>query len=100
MEADEFDKAFLALAPTVAVINNVEADHLECYGGNVAELERAFVQFARGAALTIVGAEDPGAARVAAALETPVWRLETDCAPAFRAPDGQSAPRHNRRPLC
>src|SRR5437016_1960807 len=34
VEADEFDRAFLALAPTVAVVNNVEADHLECYGGS------------------------------------------------------------------
>src|SRR5438874_4650455 len=34
VEADEFDRAFLSLAPTVAVVNNVEADHLECYGGS------------------------------------------------------------------
>src|SRR5438128_3344475 len=40
VEADEFDKAFLALAPTVAVITNVEADHLECYG-SIAALEAA-----------------------------------------------------------
>src|SRR2546430_9400769 len=36
VEADEFDRAFLSLAPTVAVLNNVEADHLECYGGRIA----------------------------------------------------------------
>jgi UDP-N-acetylmuramate--alanine ligase len=77
VEADEFDKAFLSLAPTVAVINNVEADHLECYGGSTAELERAFVQFAAPATRTIVGTDDPGAARVAAALPGPVWRLGT-----------------------
>src|SRR5688572_12117192 len=29
VEADEFDRAFLSLRPTVAVVNNVEADHLE-----------------------------------------------------------------------
>src|SRR6266705_2506259 len=46
VEADEFDRAFLALAPTVAVVNNVEADHLECYGGSIAALERAFAEFA------------------------------------------------------
>src|SRR5439155_342904 len=40
VEADEYDRAFLSLAPTVAVVNNVEADHLECYGGSVAALER------------------------------------------------------------
>ena len=45
VEADEYDKAFLTLHPTVAVVNNVEADHLECYG-SVAALEEAFVEFA------------------------------------------------------
>ena len=30
-EADEYDRAFLALAPTVAVITSLEADHLDCY---------------------------------------------------------------------
>src|SRR5437763_9890587 len=34
VEADEFDRAFLSLAPTVAVVNNVEADPLECYDGS------------------------------------------------------------------
>src|SRR5712692_6810605 len=78
VEADEFDKAFLALAPTVAVINNVEADHLECYG-SVAALEAAFVQFASGARRVIAGADDPGGGvqRVAAALRVPVWRVGT-----------------------
>src|SRR5256885_4018039 len=33
VEADEFDRAFLSLEPTVAVVNNVEAGHLEGYGG-------------------------------------------------------------------
>src|SRR5438445_667703 len=70
VEADEFDKAFLALAPTVAVITNVEADHLECYG-SVAALEAAFVEFARGARRVIAGADDPGGGvqRVAAARQ-------------------------------
>src|SRR5438094_5291810 len=48
VEADEFDRAFLSLAPTVAVVTNVEADHLECYG-SIAALEGAFAQFAGGA---------------------------------------------------
>jgi UDP-N-acetylmuramate--alanine ligase len=74
VEADEYDRAFLALEPTVAVVNNVEADHLECYG-SVAALEQAFVDFARRAHRVIVGADDPGAQRVAQALTVPVWRV-------------------------
>ena len=75
VEADEFDRAFLSLAPTVAVVNNVEADHLECYGGTVAALEDAFAEFAGRARRAIVGADDAGAARVAARLAVPVWRV-------------------------
>ena len=77
VEADEFDRAFLSLAPAVAVVNNVEADHLECYGGSVAALEDAFVEFAGRARRAIVGADDAGAARVAARLSGPVWRVGT-----------------------
>ncbi|PYO96990.1 MAG: UDP-N-acetylmuramate--L-alanine ligase [Gemmatimonadetes bacterium] len=60
VEADEFDRAFLALRPTVAVVNNVEADHLECYGGSVTALEDAFVEFEGGSTARV---ELPGAGR-------------------------------------
>jgi UDP-N-acetylmuramate--alanine ligase len=74
VEADEYDKAFLSLQPTVAVVNNVEADHLECYG-SVDALEAAFADFAGRAARVIVGADDAGADRVALQLTAPVWRV-------------------------
>ena len=63
VEADEYDKAFLTLYPTVAVVNNVEPDHLECYG-SMASLEDAFVEFADRSRLAVVNADDPGARRV------------------------------------
>jgi UDP-N-acetylmuramate--alanine ligase len=63
VEADEFDKAFLTLYPTVAVVNNVEPDHLECYG-SMAALEDAFAEFAGRARVTIINADDPGARRI------------------------------------
>jgi UDP-N-acetylmuramate--alanine ligase len=75
VEADEFDRAFLSLAPTVAVVNNVEADHLECYDGSVAALEQAFAQFAGRARRVIAGGDDAGAQRVMAAVRAPVWRV-------------------------
>jgi UDP-N-acetylmuramate--alanine ligase len=74
VEADEYDKAFLTLHPTVAVINNVEPDHLECYG-SVEALEAAFVEFAGRAATAVVSADDPGAERVAAGLAGRVVRF-------------------------
>jgi UDP-N-acetylmuramate--alanine ligase len=74
VEADEYAKSFLALQPEVAVVTNVEADHLECYG-SLAALEDAFVEFAGRARLVLVGADDAGAERVARRLRVPVWRV-------------------------
>lgn len=84
VEADEFDRAFLSLTPAVAVVNNVEADHLECYGGSVAALEDAFAEFAGRARRAIVGADDPGARRLAARLTVPVWTVGLDRAADVR----------------
>src|SRR6059036_1928619 len=75
VEADEYDRAFLSLAPSIAVVNNVEADHLECYDGSVAALEQAFAQFAGGARRVISGGDDPGAQRVMTAVRAPVCRV-------------------------
>lgn len=44
IEADEYDRSFLKLAPDVAVISAVDADHLDIYG-NEAAMQDAFVQF-------------------------------------------------------
>src|SRR5437867_5926783 len=74
VEADEYDKAFLSLRPTIAVVNNVEADHVECYG-SIEALEDAFADFAGRATRVIVGADDAGADRVALQLDVPVWRV-------------------------
>lgn len=43
-EADEYDRAFLSFSPTVAIVTNVDADHLDIYGTE-AELHAAFRQF-------------------------------------------------------
>jgi len=74
VEADEYDQAFLTLQPTIAVVNNVEADHLECYG-SVSAMEAAFVEFAGRATRALIGTADPGSDRVANALGTRPWRF-------------------------
>src|SRR6185369_164149 len=38
VEADEYDRSFLALTPTVAVVTNIEADHLDIYHGGLADI--------------------------------------------------------------
>ncbi|MFP3014387.1 MAG: UDP-N-acetylmuramate--L-alanine ligase [Arsenophonus sp.] len=44
-EADESDASFLHLQPLVAVITNIEADHMETYGGDFEKLKEAFISF-------------------------------------------------------
>ena len=44
-EADESDRSFLKLFPTIAVITNIDHEHLESYGG-FEDLQQAFVDFA------------------------------------------------------
>jgi UDP-N-acetylmuramate--alanine ligase len=60
VEADEYDRSFLALAPTVAVVTNIEADHLDIYA-DLDDIRRAFAQFARGAETVVLCADDAGA---------------------------------------
>src|SRR5216683_280324 len=68
-EADESDSSFLLLSPDVAVITNVEADHLDNYA-SLADIEAAFTTFGqRVSALVLTCADDPGAEAVAARLD-------------------------------
>jgi UDP-N-acetylmuramate--alanine ligase len=43
-EADEFDRSFLKLVPTIAVVTTLEAEHMECYT-DMDDLRGAFVEF-------------------------------------------------------
>lgn len=45
VEADEFDRSFLQLLPSIAVINNIEPEHLDIYDG-IDDLKKTFLQFA------------------------------------------------------
>ncbi|RCS57555.1 UDP-N-acetylmuramate--L-alanine ligase [Parvibium lacunae] len=45
VEADESDASFLNLLPVMAVITNIDADHMDTYGHDFARLKQAFVQF-------------------------------------------------------
>jgi UDP-N-acetylmuramate--alanine ligase len=45
-EADESDGSFLILTPTIAVITNIDPEHLDYYAGGMAEVRAAFASFA------------------------------------------------------
>lgn len=68
VEADESDGSFLAITPRVAVVTNVEADHLD-HWADLASIEDAFVRFCAAtkevSGVAVICADDPGARRVA-----------------------------------
>ena len=69
IEADESDKSFLLYDTSVALITNVDPEHLDFYGSREAFMQ-AFVDFARGASeLLVISADDPGAREVLTALQ-------------------------------
>ncbi|MFU1981258.1 UDP-N-acetylmuramate--L-alanine ligase [Bordetella hinzii] len=45
VEADESDASFLNLLPVMAIITNIDADHMDTYGHDVARLKSAFIEF-------------------------------------------------------
>ncbi|MBK7004679.1 MAG: UDP-N-acetylmuramate--L-alanine ligase [Burkholderiales bacterium] len=45
VEADESDASFLNLLPVMAVVTNIDADHMETYGHDFGKLQKAFVDF-------------------------------------------------------
>ena len=60
VEADESDGTFLHLVPDIAVVTNVEADHLDHYG-SFAAVRSAFAEFLASAGTRVVGGDDPEA---------------------------------------
>ena len=77
VEADEYDRSFLALSPTVAVVNNIEGDHLDIYA-DLADIKRTFAQFARGARTIVLCADDAGANGMSTPSSTEVIRFGID----------------------
>ncbi len=86
-EADEYDASFLRLAPSVAVVLNVEADHLDFYH-DLAGVEAAFSAFMARVApgdVLIVCADDPVATRLAAGASCRVVTYGLDAAADWTA---------------
>lgn len=58
-EADESDSSFLNSNPHLAIVTNVEAEHLEHYEGEFSKLQNAYVDFLEKAKIRVINAEDP-----------------------------------------
>ncbi len=62
VEADEYDRSFLQLSPSIAVINNIESEHMDIYK-DFDDLKQTFTEFANKVpfyGFVAVGLDDPG----------------------------------------
>ncbi|MDH5590272.1 MAG: Mur ligase family protein, partial [Gemmatimonadota bacterium] len=89
VEADEYDRSFHALTPDVAVVTNVEADHLEIYGDaeGVREGFRTFLRGLRTPGRAIVCADDPGASSLVGDLGAAAYTYGLSAGCRLRAVD-------------
>ena len=73
-EADESDASFMHLQPMIAIVTNVDADHLGTHGGDFGRLKASFVEFLHNLpfyGLAIVCVDDPQAASLVPQIARP-----------------------------
>lgn len=81
VEACEFDRSFHSLWPQVAVITNIEEDHLDCYPGGLAEIEQSFRIFAQRVPIDgriIANGQDDSVKRALEGLNVPIASVGFD----------------------
>jgi len=74
-EADESDASFLHLQPLIAVVTNIDADHLETYHGDFSVLKETFIQFLHNIpfyGLAILCIDDPVVREILPSISRPV----------------------------
>ena len=75
VEADESDASFLNLLPVMAVVTNIDADHMETYGHDFARLKGAFVEFLHRMPFygtAVLCTDDPAVAEIVTQVSCPV----------------------------
>ena len=92
VEADESDASFLNLSPMIAVVTNIDADHMETYGHDFERLKQAFVEFTNrlpfyGAAVLCV--DDPNVREIMPQVSKPVLSYGFAADARFRAVDAR-----------
>ncbi len=88
VEADESDASFLHLQPVMAVVTNIDADHMGTYGHDFEKLKQAFVQFLQNLPFygsAILCADDPHVRSIVGAVAKPVTTYGTGREAAVRA---------------
>ncbi|MFC4819432.1 UDP-N-acetylmuramate--L-alanine ligase [Dokdonella ginsengisoli] len=89
-EADESDGSFLLLSPVVAIVTNIDADHLENYGGDFERVKKAFADFLHRLpfyGVAVLCADDAEVAALARETPRRVLTYGIDAAADLRATD-------------
>jgi len=89
-EADESDASFLHLQPLIAIVTNIDADHLQTYGGDFAVLKETFISFLHNLpfyGLAIMCVDDPVVRDILPQLRKPVLTYGTQEGADCRAVD-------------
>ncbi len=79
-EADESDASFLHLQPLIAVVTNIDADHMDTYGGDFERLKSTFVDFLHNLpfyGLAVLCIDDPVVRAIAPRVHKPVLTYGT-----------------------
>ena len=87
-EADESDASFLYLQPMIAIVTNVDADHLPTYDGDFSRLKQAFVEFLHHLpfyGLAVVCVDDAEVRSILAEITRPIIRYGIDFEADVRA---------------
>lgn len=87
VEADEYDRSFLQLLPTIAVINNIEPEHLDVYR-DLTDIQNTFIQFANSVpfyGLIAAGINDPSVKQILGKLQRKTLTFGTSKTADFRA---------------
>ena len=90
VEADESDASFLHLLPVMAVVTNIDADHMETYGHDFNNLKKAFVDFLHRMPFygtAILCTDDPGVRAIVDEVTNPVTSYGFDEGAQVRAVD-------------
>ena len=87
VEADEFDRSFLALKPTIGIITNIELEHTDCYE-DLEDLQNAFLQFCQSVPFygeVILCADSPAVQEILPKIERPMTTYGRSRDAAYRA---------------
>ena len=87
VEADEFDRSFLALKPTIGIVTNIDLEHTDCYE-DLEDLQNAFVQFCQSVPFygeVIVCIDSPAVQEILTKIERPMTTYGRSRDAAYRA---------------